>query len=139
MIYTYYNYLLYNHWLANYRDENDGVIDWCFMVPRSCFTFLQTSSTQTDTQWSDVMLSVPKTLFNPLLIPTDRSIPSSPTDTAVEYMVQNSLTTDCARLQLCRLPGNENGGKKPWRSYMFMVGMVVVDQALKIGTNAIYP
>lgn len=73
--------------------------------------------------------------MRPLFIRDDKIVPQTPTETAVQHVIQNSASIECLDKQYCRLPGDKNG-EKTWKSYAFMFGMVVVDQVLRIGSSS---
>ena len=98
------------------------------------FTF-QTVNTQTDIDSSKVIISLPAKLFKPTGNGISRKnglVPTSPTATVVRSMLQNIVTTEIVDVQHCKPPGDKPDGTNTWRSYVFVVGMTLLDQAFKM-------
>lgn len=86
---------------------------------------------QTDTDWSQTIAKMSSAIIAPLTAPP-RTRDFTTSQFLYNNAVQNAVTVDAmAEVKYCRLPGDKNGGEKSWTSYLFLLGMTVIDQALK--------
>lgn len=92
----------------------------------------QTDETQTETNQSNVLLSIPKTLFQSSTKLSMSNRPVSPMAMAVQYCLQQTMTTEYIPIEHFNPPPSVFEDGNQWKSYAFLFGMALIDQVLKM-------
>jgi hypothetical protein len=99
------------------------------------YFIFQTVDTQTEIDSSRVIISLPAKLFKATgngASLKNGIVPTSPTATVVRNILQNIVTTEIVDVQHCQPPSDKPDGTNSWRSYVFVAGMTLLDQVLKM-------